>query len=182
MEAINIKTKILIVLKLLEWTYKNLNTILDDELLFFFFVLFNSSLFITSYSLSSRKFGRKNITFIEKFFFFVQSPHFLRINFVMVYFVIASLGATCLFTRLESLAWSQQGFWQLSYRRNCIFMKLCCGGGTSNFSTFSLSSKQARRSSPTLIPPWKKGIINLKILQELSCQKPWWTRLNTQAW
>ena len=36
--------------------------------------------------------------------------------------------ATCLFTRLESLAWSQQGFWQLILCRNCDLWSLCWVG------------------------------------------------------
>ena len=36
--------------------------------------------------------------------------------------------STCLFTRLESLAWSQQGFWQLSCRRNCSLWNLSFDG------------------------------------------------------
>ena len=34
-------------------------------------------------------------------------------------FLYVSDTYTCLFTRLEGLAWSQQGFWQLSFCRNC---------------------------------------------------------------
>ena len=33
---------------------------------------------------------------------------------------------TCLCTRLESLAWSQQGFWQLSFCRKPNLWSLCC--------------------------------------------------------
>ena len=61
---------------------------------------------------------------------------------------------TCSFTRLESLAWSQEGFWQHSPCRNCcIFMK--------PLLTISL-------------PP--KGFINRKFLQELRCQKSCWDK------
>ena len=38
MEAMNITTKIWTVFKLLEWTYKNLNTTLDDKLILFFYL------------------------------------------------------------------------------------------------------------------------------------------------
>ena len=37
-------------------------------------------------------------------------------------------GATCLYTRLESLAWSQQGFWQPSFCRKCNYWSLCYDG------------------------------------------------------
>ena len=34
----------------------------------------------------------------------------------------------CLFTRLESLAWFQQGFWHPSLYRKCKLWSLCCDG------------------------------------------------------
>ena len=37
---------------------------------------------------------------------------------------------TCLFTRLDSLPWSQQGFWRLSICRNCILWSFGCHGET----------------------------------------------------
>ena len=42
------------------------------------------------------------------------------------------------------------------------------------FYKLSLSSRQARQHSPTLVPHHNKGFINLQFLQELSCQKPCW--------
>ena len=36
--------------------------------------------------------------------------------------------ATCLFTRLESLAWCQWGFWQLGFCRKCNLWRLCFDG------------------------------------------------------
>ena len=98
-----------------------------------------------------------------------------------------------LFTRLKSLAWSQQGFWLLSFCRNCSLWSVCCYGGTrlmlccfdcrdeivdqpnpQSFSTLSHSSKQAMQNTPTLDPPSQQRVHKLQFQQELSCQKPWW--------
>ena len=88
----------------------------------------------------------------------------------------AGLQTTCLFTRLESLAWSQQGFWQPSFFRKRNLWIFCCDWRTKvgflciacrentkigdksslilpSFSTHSLSSRKAMQRITTLFPP-----------------------------
>ena len=50
--------------------------------------------------------------------------------------------STCLFTRLESLAWSQQGFWQLSFYRKCDLWSLCFDGGETGWCFYSSLSRR----------------------------------------
>ena len=99
--------------------------------------------------------------------------------------------STCLFTRLESLARSQQGFWQLSFCRNCSLWNLCCDGRTSEGLLCLLvwMNGKVLRSLEVLtyplfllckqfqiiiniILPSKRRLLKLQFLQKLRCQKP----------
>ena len=112
--------------------------------------------------------------------------------------LLAHLSTTCLCTRLESLAWSHQGFWLPSFCRKLYLWSLCCDAGTSvelfcitgleegesvdnlgsmDLSTLCFSSRQLRHISPTPLH-WflhhNKGFINLQFMQNMSCQTPCW--------
>ena len=101
------------------------------------------------------------------------------------------------FTRLESLAWSQQDFWQASFCRNCNLWSLCYDGRNkvgflcivcmekgrvdtsslfilSSNSTHSLSYRKAMKRSTTLFPTSKQRLHKSQFLQKLSCQTPYW--------
>ena len=104
---------------------------------------------------------------------------------------------TCLFTRLESLAWSQQGFWLISFCRKRNLWSLCFDGRTKvkflciasmekrksgdksifhpfTFLVLPLSSRKAVKSSTTKLPPSKQRLHKLCFLQKLGCQNPCW--------
>ena len=97
----------------------------------------------------------------------------------------ARVKATCLITRLESLVWSQQGFWQLSLCTNCDLWSLCFDGGNSvvllciafleereNYLHFF--SYPCKQSIGTLVLPSQQRLNKLCFLQKLACQKPCW--------
>ena len=97
---------------------------------------------------------------------------------------------TGLFTRLESIAWSQQGFWQPIFCRkrnvkpllqweNWGGVSLQCWHGEKDnwkpfYSTHFLSSRKAMERSTSLFPPSKQRVHKSQFLQKLSCQKPYW--------
>ena len=109
---------------------------------------------------------------------------------------------TYLFTRLESLACSQQGFWQPSFCRKHYLWSLCCDGrnrvefsaliawrkgkvDTSpffvlpSFSTQSPSYKKAMKRNTTRFPPnQNKGFINCTLCRKWAVRNPTETRLD----
>ena len=97
----------------------------------------------------------------------------------------------------ESLAWSQQCFWQPIFCRKHILWSLCFDwrttvkclciasmekrkrGDKSIFHPFSylmlpLSSRKAVNRSTTRFPQSKQRLHKLRFLQKLDCQKPCW--------
>ena len=108
--------------------------------------------------------------------------------------------ATCLFTRLESLAWSQQSFWQLSFWRKRNLWRPCFVGRTKvkspciasmpkkksgnktifhpfSFWILHLPSREAMNRSTTQFRRTKQRLPKLHFLQKLGCQNPAGTRL-----
>ena len=90
--------------------------------------------------------------------------------------------ATCLFTRLGRLAWSQQDFWQPSFCRNYYLWILCFMGGNRvvlfciaflvesksvgilgrmkmDLSPLFFFSMQSIRRNPTLVLPSQQGAL-----------------------
>ena len=106
---------------------------------------------------------------------------------------------TGLFTRLESLAWSQQGFWQPIFCRKRNLWSLCCSGRTEvvflcnvgmekkkigNHSTLHISfppGKQWREAHP-YFPRQNKGFINHSFCKNWAVRNPTGTRLDSLAW
>ena len=97
----------------------------------------------------------------------------------------------------QSLAWSQQGFWQPSFCRKRNLWRLCFDGKTkvkflciasiekrksgdkSIFHPLSilmlpLSSRKAVNISTTRFPQSKQRLHKIQFLQKLGCQKPCW--------
>ena len=97
----------------------------------------------------------------------------------------------------ESLAWSQQGFWQPIFCRKRNLWSLCFDGRTRvkflciawmekrksgdksffhpfGFFMLSLSSRKAVNRSTTQFPQSKQRLHKLCFLQKLGCQKPCW--------
>ena len=81
--------------------------------------------------------SHKNIWSIPPFWWYLEGlsqwPHVgLQINSEEVRFLRRSnVATTCLFTRLESLIWSQQGFWQRVSAENVIYEDLVVMGEIS---------------------------------------------------
>ena len=105
----------------------------------------------------------------------------------------------CLFTRLESLAWSQQGFWQPSYFRKRKIWNLRCDVRTGvvllcidcienrtswgkslrhnlkPLYIFPLFQEIKNKKNTTLFPHSKQRLHKYPFLQKLGwLQKPWW--------
>ena len=114
-----------------------------------------------------------------------------------LYNLQCTVNKTCLSARLESLAWSQQGFRQTSFWSKHNLWSLCCNvrnkigflciaciekikkwrqvhSSAFQASTYSLSSRKAMKRSTTLFPLSKQRHNKSQFLQKLSCQKPYW--------
>ena len=73
---------------------------------------------------------------------------------------------TCLFTRPESLSWSQQGFWQPSFCRKHNLGSLCFDWGNLGVLLFNASLKE--RGSITKLKGWKmdSSLLSFSPLQQ----------------
>ena len=100
---------------------------------------------------------------------------------------------TCLFTRLERLGWSQQGFWQPSLCRKSNLWSLCCEGITRCGSLHSLHVEKTClhfSCSPCnqcreIVPHFShhnKGFINNVFCINWAVRNPAGTRLDSLAW
>ena len=110
---------------------------------------------------------------------------------------VATQDPSCLFTRLESLGWSQQGFWQPSFWRKRNLWSLCYDGGSlvlllftayleerwsikklegwiMDMSLLFFSYVEAMKINSILVFPSKQRLHKLRFLQKLGCQKPRW--------
>ena len=69
-----------------------------------------------------------NLFFIKKHKLYFNMIIDIYINWIFVLMQISRFTQTFLFTRLKSLAWSQQGFWQNNFCRNSDLWSHCCDG------------------------------------------------------
>ena len=81
------------------------------------------------------------------------------------------------FSRLESLTWSQKGFWPFSFCSNCDLWSLCFNGGIRVgvlCIAFLEESEnvQAVQRNPTWVLPSQQRLHKLSFLQKHGYQKP----------
>ena len=79
-------------------------------------------------------------------------------------------GASCLFTRLDNLAWSQQGFWQPSFCRKQNLWSLCCYGRTEGVF-LCIDCMASRKSEEKFLLPNFKPLYTFSLLQEINKEK-----------
>ena len=112
---------------------------------------------------------------------------------------------TCLLTTLYSLAWSQEGFWQLSFCRNCALWRLVLWGKkvVHHFisfleekecvqklkrmknrldSTFIFSSCKKWWETPLLFCRHNKGFINYTLCRNWAVRNHAGTMLDSLVW
>ena len=98
----------------------------------------------------------------------------------LIFDIRKCLNPTCLFTRLESLALSQKGFWKLSFCRNCGLWSLCFYGG--NRVGLLCIAFLEERESVKMIGRMKNGLhSSFPFLQASNSEKPLSSPMTTKV-